>query len=162
MLRVSDSNNFQTFDEISPATSHPPPRLCIPSLTTTMSIAEPRKPPLARPPSGSGIHTVRQHSETYSDLARQVIMANASAPTTPTQPERPTTVPPDYERVYGTSKLPALADSQHEYHASLMPPPTSGFGRAANGAKPLPASSRAMGQALTDTPMPSQPGSPQM
>lgn len=129
-----------------------------------MSIAEPRKvPPLARQSSSGGLQPLRQHSQ-LSDLAKTVIMSNhIHSPTTPTQPDRPVTVPPDYERVQGSDKLPpVLADSHHEYHASLMPPPTTGFGRSANGAKPLPAQSRAMGQALTDTPMPSQPGSPLM
>ena len=88
----------------------------------------------------------------------------SQAQSSPVSPVRPVTVPPDYERVQGTQHVPSTIDSHAEYHASLMPPPTNGTGRTAvaNGSKPLPHPGRAMGAALTDTPMPSQPGSPQM
>jgi hypothetical protein len=127
-----------------------------------MSITEPRKPPLGRQSSSGIPQPVRQLSQ-HSDLAKTVTMANAlHSPTTSTQPDRPVTVPPDYERVQGTDKVPpVLANSHREYQTSLMPPPTNTW-LPLNGSKPLPAQSRAMGKALTDTPMPSQPGSPQM
>jgi 6-phosphofructo-2-kinase len=103
---------------------------------------------------------VRQLSHQFSDLAKSTIMSQAQS--SPASPVRPVTVPPDYERVQGIQQTPSTADSNSEYHASLMPPPIAGTGRAVNGARTLPHPGRAMGAALTDTPMTSQPGSPQM
>lgn len=125
-----------------------------------MSLIEARKPPVQS--TGARQLPVRKQSHQFSDLAKSTIMAQAQS--TPVSPVRPVTVPPDYERVHGTQQAPATVDTNSEYHASLMPPPTTGFGRAApaNGTKPAPHPARAMGAALTDTPMPSQPGSPQM
>lgn len=126
-----------------------------------MSLAEARKPPAQS--TGAGRPPLRQLSHQFSDLAKTAIMSQAQS--SPVSPVRPVTVPPDYERVQSTQHVPSSLDaSHHEYHASLMPPPTNGLGRTmvVNGTKPLPHPSRAMGAALTDTPMPSQPGSPQM
>jgi hypothetical protein len=109
-------------------------------------------------PTGAPRPPVRTNSQQFSTLAKSAIMSNAQA--TPTSPVRPLTVPPDYERSQTVRHATATVDTRSEYHASLMPPPTTGTGRAANGlAHPPP---RALGAALTDTPMPSEPGSPQM
>jgi hypothetical protein len=51
------------------------------------------------------------------------------------------------------------------YHSSLMPPPKSAYGRIPSNLVPNrhpPHPPNQMGRALTDTPLPSAPGSPQM
>lgn len=126
-----------------------------------MSLIEARKP--LSQSAGAGRPPVRQLSNQFSDLAKSAIMSQAGQSSIPASPVRPVTVPPDYERVQGTQQPPSsVVDPSPEYHASLMPPPLTGTGRAVNGSRPLPQPGRAMGAALTDTPMPSQPGSPQI
>lgn len=87
----------------------------------------------------------RRFSEQYSDLARAAIMTNAS--TNSSNPE-----------------LESLVNHGAN-HPTLMPPPKTAFGRAPSNLAPNrqpPHSANAMGQALTDTPAPSAPTSPQM
>ncbi|KAL6251938.1 6-phosphofructo-2-kinase [Rhinocladiella similis] len=60
-----------------------------------------------------------------------------------------------------TPRLDAESSLNHAaYHSSLMPPPKSAFGRIPP--KPQPHGANSMGRALTDTPLPSAPGSPQI
>ncbi|KAK6380705.1 6-phosphofructo-2-kinase [Exophiala oligosperma] len=60
-----------------------------------------------------------------------------------------------------TPRLEAEPSLNHvAYHSSLMPPPKSAFGRIPS--KSLPHGANSMGRALTDTPLPSAPGSPQI
>ncbi|KAK5382298.1 6-phosphofructo-2-kinase [Exophiala xenobiotica] len=65
-----------------------------------------------------------------------------------------------------TPKNEAESSLNHAaYHSSLMPPPKSAFGRIPSNlapTKPPPHAANPMGRALTDTPMPSAPGSPQI
>lgn len=103
--------------------------------------------------TGAGRPPVRRQSHQFSDLAIRA-MSNAGSP-----------IPDHHE---SPSLHPSVLDPHNEHHATLMPPPKTPYGRAIipNGAtKPLPQSAHAphsLGAALTDTPMPSQPSSPQM
>lgn len=84
----------------------------------------------------------RRASEAYSDLARAAIMTSASS------------------TAYDSESLNHAA-----YHTSLMPPPKTAFGRSVTPStsnKSLPQPANALGRALTDTPAPSAPNSPQM
>ncbi|EHY61305.1 6-phosphofructo-2-kinase [Exophiala dermatitidis] len=94
----------------------------------------------------------RRVSEQYSDLARTAIMTNASSSPNPEAQQSMNNV--------ATSNQPGL-----------MPPPKTPFGRASSNLgpskaqpqpQPQPANNTAMGIALTDTPAPSAPGSPQI
>ncbi|KIV92581.1 hypothetical protein, variant 1 [Exophiala mesophila] len=100
-------------------------------------------PGIPAPPPPGSVPT-RQLSDQYSNLARVAIMTNASS----------------------TSN--SLSDSSLNhvaYHSSLMPPPKTAFGRTPSSyspAKPVPQSSHSLGKALTDTPAPTAPSSPQI
>lgn len=102
--------------------------------------------------SGAGRPPRRQASHQFSELARAAIMSSAQSS------------PASEHHV----SHPSVSDPHTEHHSTLMPPSTTPFGKAItpNGAsKPLPQralSHYALGAALTDTPMPSQPSSPQM
>jgi 6-phosphofructo-2-kinase len=108
--------------------------------------------------TGAGKPPARRTSHQFSDLAILAMSNTTNNSNINTNPHNaPLSAPPDLET---------------EHHAAtLMPPPKTPFGRAvvSNGTthltKPLPHnahSHHAMGAALTDTPMPSQPNSPQM
>lgn len=107
----------------------------------------------ASTPGGAGQPPKRRQSEQYSDLARAAIMSSTNSSP--------------------TSELD-LPNAEHDVAhkvSSLMPPPKSALGRtpAAHLASmkpfhPLPQQSlsAALGVALTDTPAPTAPNSPQM
>jgi hypothetical protein len=103
------------------------------------------------PPPGVGHLPPRRHSQQFSDLARAAIMTSAnSSPTSETE-------------------FPHI---DHDLHrgSNLMPPVKTGFGRSSNSHinsmkpfHPLPQQSLGgVGVALTDTPLPTAPNSPQM
>ena len=93
------------------------------------------------PPSPGAVPAAfsRRFSEQYSDLARVAIMTNASSTS------------------YDGESLNHAA-----YHSSLMPPSKTVFGRSGNVPTNKLPPTNAMGRALTDTPAPSAPTSPQM
>ncbi len=122
-----------------------------------MPLLEGDKP--ASTPGGAGQTPSRRQSEQYSDLARAAIMSSASS--TNSSP---------------SSEL-ELPSHEHEHPlrvSSLMPPPKSSLGRTANTTNPHPTASMkpfhplplqpfgGVGTALTDTPAPTAPNSPQM
>ncbi|KAI1614787.1 6-phosphofructo-2-kinase [Exophiala viscosa] len=96
------------------------------------------------PPDSPGVPTpgaisTRRSSVQYSGLARAAIMSSASS----------------------TPNLETESSLNHVVHqSSLMPPPKGAFGRIPP--KPTPNPPNSMGRALTDTPLPSAPGSPQI
>ncbi|KAH0828480.1 hypothetical protein AYO21_00386 [Fonsecaea monophora] len=81
----------------------------------------------------------RRPSEQFSDLARVAIMTNASA-----------------------SSHEGESLNHVAYHSSLMPPPKTAFGRSASNLSTHKPSTSTWGRALTDTPAPSAPTSPQI
>lgn len=90
---------------------------------------------------GVSLQRLRRQSEQYSDIARAAIMSSVN------------------------SSPHSEPDSTHGENASstLMPPPKMAHGRASPGLhpnKPIPHSG--VGPALSDTPLPSAPASPQM
>jgi hypothetical protein len=103
------------------------------------------------PPPGVGHLPPRRHSQQFSDLARAAIMSSAnSSPGSETE-------------------FPHIDHDSHK-GSNLMPPAKTGFGRAPNPHvnsmkpfHPLPQQSLGgVGPALTDTPLPTAPNSPQM
>ena len=106
---------------------------------------------ISAPPPGVGHPPPRRHSQQFSDLARAAIMSSAnSSPASETE-------------------FPHI---DHDLHkgSNLMPPAKTGFGRSPNSHvnsmkpfHPLPLQSLGgVGIALTDTPLPTAPNSPQM
>ena len=107
--------------------------------------------PSASPP-GVGPPAPRRQSEQFSDLARAAIMSSAnSSPASETE-------------------FPHLDHDASHKVAGLMPPTKTGLGRTSathlNSMKafhPLPQPAQGgVGNALTDTPAPTAPNSPQM
>jgi hypothetical protein len=102
--------------------------------------------------SGVGHPPPRRHSEQFSDLARAAIMSSAnSSPASETE-------------------FPHIDHDASHKISNLMPPPKTGHGRTANTHlnsmkpfHPLPQQQHGgVGIALTDTPTPTAPNSPQM
>jgi hypothetical protein len=115
---------------------------------------------------GAGRPPQRRQSHQFSDLAiaamtSQGMSSAQSSPTTAQHGSDPS------HSALNPRTQPTVLDP-HAQQATLMPPPKTLFGRSitpSGPAKPLPYnvhSHYAFGAALTDTPMPSQPGSPQM
>lgn len=102
--------------------------------------------------SGAGHPPPRRYSEQFSDLARAAIMSSAnSSPASETE-------------------IPHIDHDASSKGSNLMPPPKTGLGRPPNTHltpmkpfHPLPQQLQAgVGMALTDTPAPTAPNSPQM
>src|SRR5207248_11401129 len=103
-------------------------------------------------PPGVGHPSPRRHSKQFSDLARAAIMSSAnSSPASETE-------------------LPQMEHDVPQKVSNLMPPPKTSLGRTPNvppnaGKVFHPShqqSQGAAGRALTDTPAPTAPSSPQM
>lgn len=110
---------------------------------------------------------VRRHSESFSGLARAAMLSNTATANSSTNSSTPSS--PPSEPLLGPSAVPGSHDvaSKAESGTKLLkPPPKTPFGRLQEDhshhhhiASSIP---RSLGAALTDTPLPSTPGSPHM
>lgn len=107
----------------------------------------------------------RRSTDQFSDLARLVMLTNTSnSNTNSTNSANPS--PPPELTVTSESQVTPQPSLPKEASSTLKPPTKTGTGRAQeNGStnRLLPnGASASLGAALTDTPLPSAPGSPHM
>lgn len=112
--------------------------------------------------------TRRHSTDRFSQLAQMVMLTNTNTASNSTASSTSSSPPPELVLPhYGSvTSAPTETDSHqnHEHHDTLKPPEKTAYGRAASDK----ASNRwlsnapAHGRALTDTPLPSAPTSPQI